>query len=95
MVISKIIAVILIVLSLFITDVVFSKMYQRKVAKNSLQVTVVRMCRKNIPDDLIVHWLGIKIELAWSILSSAKENEEDMKIEDKVGVFEKNCIQVV
>lgn len=24
-----------------------------------------------------------------------KEKEEDMKIEDKVGVFEKNCIQVV
>lgn len=75
--ILKIIAVILIVLSLFITDVVFGKMYQRKVAKNGLQVTVVRMYRKNIPDDLIVHWLGIKIELVWSILSSAKENGWD------------------
>lgn len=72
MVILKIIAVILIVLSLFITDAVFSKMYQRKVAKNGLQVTVVRMCRKNIPDDLIVHWLGIKIELVWSILSQQR-----------------------
>lgn len=77
MVILKIIAVILIVLSLFITDVVVSKMYQRKVAKNGLQVTVVRMYRKNIPDDLIVHWLGIKIELVWSIRSSAKENGWD------------------
>ena len=59
--ILKIIAVILIVLSLFITDVVFSKMYQRKVAKNGLHVfckTFLHKIAKTFCRSLQLHFVG-------------------------------------